>query len=241
MERQLNLLRQSNANPKISAYAHLYGPHDYNAAPFVPLGMEALVHDKPHRRKTSPNTAQEVGSSAHQPSTTGAGRYGLPPPYLTNPSVTPTDALIAAAANLAHIIKHNAKAQHVGTKNLLDLQRLQQLFSDAAQQPPAPAQQPPAPATAGAPAVIHAPPPRVQTQPPIPTAWRGPPLASVISDDEDSDDETAPPPRVPTRRPSPAHLTSSPPLHHQPSTLVAGPVPSLTKPCYTSWPHITSG
>eukprot|EP00804_Cyclotella_cryptica_P025710 CCRYP_002911-RA/>CCRYP_002911-RA protein AED:0.42 eAED:0.42 QI:0/0/0/1/1/1/2/0/193 len=118
MERQLNLLRQSNANPKISAYAHLYGPHDYNAAPFVPLGMEALVHDKPHRRKTSPNTAQE---------------------YLTNPSVTPTDALIAAAANLAHIIKHNAKAQHVGTKNLLDLQRLQQLFSDAAQQPPAPA------------------------------------------------------------------------------------------------------
>eukprot|EP00804_Cyclotella_cryptica_P026535 CCRYP_015385-RA/>CCRYP_015385-RA protein AED:0.45 eAED:0.50 QI:0/-1/0/1/-1/1/1/0/135 len=80
MERQLNLLRQSNANPKISAYAHLYGPHDYNAAPFVPLGMEALVHDKPHRRKTSPNTAQEVGSSAHQPSTTGAGRYGLPPP-----------------------------------------------------------------------------------------------------------------------------------------------------------------
>eukprot|EP00804_Cyclotella_cryptica_P001146 CCRYP_019775-RA/>CCRYP_019775-RA protein AED:0.41 eAED:0.41 QI:0/0/0/1/1/1/2/0/216 len=136
MERQLNLLRQSNANPKISAYAHLYGPHDYNAAPFVPLGMEALVHDKPHRRKTSPNTAQEVGSSAHQPSTTGAGRYGLPPPYLTNPSVTPTDALIAAAANLAHIIKHNAKAQHVGTKNLLDLQRLQQLFSGAAQQPP---------------------------------------------------------------------------------------------------------
>eukprot|EP00804_Cyclotella_cryptica_P027522 CCRYP_007476-RA/>CCRYP_007476-RA protein AED:0.26 eAED:0.26 QI:0/0/0/1/1/1/4/0/582 len=52
MERQLNLLRQSNANPKISAYAHLYGPHDYNAAPFAPLGMEALAHDKPHRRKT---------------------------------------------------------------------------------------------------------------------------------------------------------------------------------------------
>eukprot|EP00804_Cyclotella_cryptica_P013052 CCRYP_002364-RB/>CCRYP_002364-RB protein AED:0.23 eAED:0.12 QI:0/-1/0/1/-1/0/1/0/316 len=52
MEQQLNLLRQSNANPRISAYAHLYGPHDYNASPFVPLGMEALAHDKPHRRKT---------------------------------------------------------------------------------------------------------------------------------------------------------------------------------------------
>ena len=52
MERQLNLLRQSNTNPKISAYAHLYGPHNYNALPFIPLGMEALVHDKPNRRKT---------------------------------------------------------------------------------------------------------------------------------------------------------------------------------------------
>eukprot|EP00804_Cyclotella_cryptica_P030011 CCRYP_013454-RA/>CCRYP_013454-RA protein AED:0.36 eAED:0.39 QI:0/0/0/1/0/0/4/0/743 len=52
MERQLNLLRQSNANPKVSAYAHLYGPHNYNALPFVPLSMEALVHDKPIRCKT---------------------------------------------------------------------------------------------------------------------------------------------------------------------------------------------
>ena len=51
-ERQLLLLRQSNVFPKISAYAHVYGAHDCNAAPFVPIGMESLVHDKPHRRKT---------------------------------------------------------------------------------------------------------------------------------------------------------------------------------------------
>jgi hypothetical protein len=38
--------------------------------------------------------------------------------YLTNPSVSPTDALIAAAANLAHVIQHNAKAQHIGIKKL---------------------------------------------------------------------------------------------------------------------------
>eukprot|EP00804_Cyclotella_cryptica_P004958 CCRYP_014075-RA/>CCRYP_014075-RA protein AED:0.08 eAED:0.06 QI:0/0/0/1/1/1/2/0/1100 len=226
MERQLNLLRQSNANPKISAYAHLYGPHDYNAAPFVPLGMEALVHDKPHRRKTYAQHCSRgwiIGTSTEHyrcwkiwspttRSTRIAATVFFKHKYLTNPSVTPTDALIAAAANLAHIIKHNAKAQHVGTKNLLDLQRLQQLFSDAAQQPPAPAQQPPAPATAGAPAVIHAPPPRVQTQPPIPTAWPRPSTSHVISDDEDSDDETAPPPRVPTRRPVPS------PPYQQPAT-----------------------
>eukprot|EP00804_Cyclotella_cryptica_P014910 CCRYP_000543-RA/>CCRYP_000543-RA protein AED:0.16 eAED:0.15 QI:0/0/0/1/0/0/2/0/870 len=195
MERQLNLLRQSNANPKISAYAHLYGPHDYNAAPFVPLGMEAFVHDKPHRRKTYAQHCSRgwiIGTSTEHyrcwkiwspttRSTRIAATVFFKHKYLTNPSVTPTDALIAAAANLAHIIKHNAKAQHVGTKNLLDLQRLQQLF-------------------------------RVQTQTPIPTAWPRPSTSHVISDDEDSDDETAPPPRVPTRRPVPS------PPYQQPAT-----------------------
>eukprot|EP00804_Cyclotella_cryptica_P021899 CCRYP_000854-RA/>CCRYP_000854-RA protein AED:0.35 eAED:0.33 QI:0/0/0/1/1/1/2/0/417 len=48
MERQLFLLHQSNAKSKISAYDHLYGPHNYNALPFVLLGMEALIHDKPN-------------------------------------------------------------------------------------------------------------------------------------------------------------------------------------------------
>ena len=51
-ERQLLLIRQSKTNPNISAYAHVYCPHDYNAAPFVPVGMETLVHDKPKCRRT---------------------------------------------------------------------------------------------------------------------------------------------------------------------------------------------
>ena len=41
MERQLCLLRQSNAYPHISSHTHLYGHHDYNAHPFVPLGSYA--------------------------------------------------------------------------------------------------------------------------------------------------------------------------------------------------------
>ena len=51
-ERQLLLLRQSNTNPKISSYAHLYGEHDYSALPFVPISMETLVHEKPDKRRT---------------------------------------------------------------------------------------------------------------------------------------------------------------------------------------------
>ena len=52
MERQLLLLWQSNSNPKISAYAQVYGQNDYDAAPFVLIGMETLVHEKPHHRRS---------------------------------------------------------------------------------------------------------------------------------------------------------------------------------------------
>ena len=48
-EQQLLLLHQSNTNPNISSYSHLYGAHDYSALPFVPIGMETLVHDKPKK------------------------------------------------------------------------------------------------------------------------------------------------------------------------------------------------
>ena len=52
MERQLCLLRQTNTNPKVCTHTYLYGPHNYNAEPYVPLGMQALVYDKPNRRKS---------------------------------------------------------------------------------------------------------------------------------------------------------------------------------------------
>ena len=51
-ELQLLLLRQANVHPAISAFTYVYGPHDYNVEPFVPIGMETLVHDKPRLRKT---------------------------------------------------------------------------------------------------------------------------------------------------------------------------------------------
>ena len=45
-ERQLLLLQKPHVHPKVSAYAQVYVPHDYNAAPFVPIGILMLVHDK---------------------------------------------------------------------------------------------------------------------------------------------------------------------------------------------------
>jgi hypothetical protein len=52
VEWQLLLLQQSCAHPNLLVYAHIYKHHDYNKHPFIPINMEALVHDKPHKRRT---------------------------------------------------------------------------------------------------------------------------------------------------------------------------------------------
>ncbi|EJK55033.1 hypothetical protein THAOC_25280 [Thalassiosira oceanica] len=49
-EIQFNLLRQSNMTPTVSAYAHLFGPFDYNRMPLGPLGCAVNVHIPPDVR-----------------------------------------------------------------------------------------------------------------------------------------------------------------------------------------------
>ena len=46
----VNLLRQSNATPNVSAFAHLSGPLDYNKMLLEPMGCEAQVHEKTDKR-----------------------------------------------------------------------------------------------------------------------------------------------------------------------------------------------
>ena len=48
VKRQLMLLPMSNVNPIISSYAHVYGQHDHNTDPVVPISMDSLVHDNPN-------------------------------------------------------------------------------------------------------------------------------------------------------------------------------------------------
>ena len=45
-------LRQSNATPTVSAYAHLCGPFDYNKMPLAPMGCAVQVHEKTDKRGT---------------------------------------------------------------------------------------------------------------------------------------------------------------------------------------------
>ena len=51
-ELTLNLLRQSNTNPAVSAHAHLFGPFDFNKYPLAPIGCAVQVHIPRDRRRT---------------------------------------------------------------------------------------------------------------------------------------------------------------------------------------------
>ncbi len=49
-ELTLNLLCQSRVAPKISAFAHVHGTHDYMRKPFAPIGCAVQMHVKPDNR-----------------------------------------------------------------------------------------------------------------------------------------------------------------------------------------------
>jgi hypothetical protein len=46
----LNLLRASRINPRLSAYAQVFGTYSYNATPIAPPGTHFLIHEKPTQR-----------------------------------------------------------------------------------------------------------------------------------------------------------------------------------------------
>jgi len=48
----LNLLRQSNVAPTVSAYQYVNGPFDYNKMPLAPMGCAVQVHENSKRRGT---------------------------------------------------------------------------------------------------------------------------------------------------------------------------------------------
>jgi hypothetical protein len=51
-EHTVNLLRQSNVNPKVTMYAHVHGKHDYMKHPFAPLVWAVMAHIKPKNRQS---------------------------------------------------------------------------------------------------------------------------------------------------------------------------------------------
>ncbi len=147
VKQQLFLLCQSWLHPNLSAYAHVYGHHDYNRHPFIPIGMEALVHNKHHKRCTYTEHCKKAFALGTSPdhyqcwkfwsTTTRAtrilGAAFFKHKYLSNPLATPEDLVIAAAANLAKALKTTipVKLRDSSIKALTDLSAL---YSEAALQ-----------------------------------------------------------------------------------------------------------
>ena len=117
-EHTLNMLRRSKVTLTVSAFAYLWGQHDYNANPFAPLGCKVEAHVTPGTRETwaaHTTSGYYIGNAwdhyrCHEVyvSSTKATRVCetvfFRHKYLTMPTVTPADALIKAADNLVDVI-----------------------------------------------------------------------------------------------------------------------------------------
>ena len=93
--------------------------HDYNRHPFDPIGMEALVHDKPHKCRNYAEhctKAYVLGTSTEHyqcwkfwtPTTCAtciSEAAFFKHKYLTKPSITPEDQKIVAAACLTDTLQ----------------------------------------------------------------------------------------------------------------------------------------
>jgi hypothetical protein len=112
------MLRRARVVPTVSAYAYLWGQHNYNANPFAPLGCKVEAHIMPEVCETwVAHTASGyyignvwecyrchkvyISSTKH---THISKTVFFCHKYLTMPTITPADALIKAADNLVDII-----------------------------------------------------------------------------------------------------------------------------------------
>jgi hypothetical protein len=118
-ELTVNLLRQSNVAPKIPAYAHVHGQHDYMKRPFAPLGCSVMAHVKPKNRRTwdvHGEVGYSIGTSMEHHrcfnvyivktrATRVSDSVFFKHQYITNPQLTPETLVMKAAAELTSALK----------------------------------------------------------------------------------------------------------------------------------------
>ena len=101
------------------SYPHIYEQHNYCAEPFIPIGMESLVREKPQSRRTFAEHCRKrfvfgtsfdhyrgwemwmVYTRATRISATIFHKYK----YISNPTVTPADKVIVTTKNLVAALK----------------------------------------------------------------------------------------------------------------------------------------
>ena len=138
-ELTLNLLRKSNVTPKISAFAHVHGHHDYMKKPFAPLGCAVQSHVKPEDRRTwdaRADAGYSLGTSMEHHrcyrvyiTKTRATRISdtvfFQHQYITNPTISPESSVIAAAQQLTAALKGNIPT---GNETAEALTKVSELF-----------------------------------------------------------------------------------------------------------------
>jgi hypothetical protein len=143
-ELTMNLLRQSNVAPKISAFAHIHGQHDYMKKPFAPIGCTVQIHVKPKNRRmwdTHTEAGYNLGTSMEHHrcfkiyvTKTRATRVGdtvfFKHQYITNPTVSPESLVVAAVQQLTSALKGNIPAEN---KTAEALKKVGKLFTKIAE------------------------------------------------------------------------------------------------------------
>jgi hypothetical protein len=143
-ELTMNLLRQSNVAPKISAFAHVHGQQDYMKKPYTPIGCAVQIHVKPKNRwtwDTHTKAGFNLGLSMehHQcfkiyvPKTRAtrvSDTVFFKHQYITNPMVSPESLVVAAAQQLTRALKGNIPA---GNKTAEALKKVSKLFTKIAE------------------------------------------------------------------------------------------------------------
>ena len=134
-EHTFNMLCPSRMTPAVSAYAYIWGQHDYNVNPFAPLGCKVEAYIYPCVCETwAPHTASGyyVGNSVEHYrcheiyiSDTKSNRVCVTVffkhKYLTMPLITPDDALIKASDQLVDTISGRIPKNSITEDDVLQL------------------------------------------------------------------------------------------------------------------------
>eukprot|EP00984_Skeletonema_dohrnii_P011431 scaffold4568_cov78-Skeletonema_dohrnii-CCMP3373.AAC.1 len=135
-ELTLNLLRQSNTTPNVSAHAHMFGFFDFNRMPLAPMGCSVQVHEPTNNRgtwdfhtvdgwylHTSPEHYRtHVCHAKETRSERLSDTVHFMHKNITNPTVAPADKLMLALSDVNDAIQ--AKASSTTPEQMDELQQL---------------------------------------------------------------------------------------------------------------------
>ena len=141
-----NLLHQSNIAPNVSVKAYTFRTHDFNCMPLVHLGCAVQIHVKMSRFQSwAVNSVDgwylRTSAKTYRSYDVWVNRIGsvrstdtvfFKHKHITNPTVTPGEAIVHTAKELTEALKGNVPGSLRDT-SLEELARVEQIFAQKAQ------------------------------------------------------------------------------------------------------------